>query len=152
MHLYLVQHAEAKSKEEDPQRHLSDRGLADVEKVAAFAAAHALLKVPRIIHSGKTRAQQTADILAKHLKPAGGVRALDPLADPSIWADKLADEREDLMLVGHLPHLDRLTARLVCGNAESSVVRFQMAGIVALEKDESGDWRVQWMVMPDVVK
>ena len=30
MHLYLVQHGEAKSKEDDPQRHLTEKGLRDI--------------------------------------------------------------------------------------------------------------------------
>ena len=33
--LYLVQHAEAKSKAEDPQRPLTEHGIEDVARVAA---------------------------------------------------------------------------------------------------------------------
>ncbi len=35
MELYLVQHGEAKSKAEDPQRPLTQRGREDVARVAA---------------------------------------------------------------------------------------------------------------------
>ena len=34
MNLYLVQHAEAKPKQEDPGRPLTDKGYADIEKTA----------------------------------------------------------------------------------------------------------------------
>ena len=33
MRLYLVQHGEAKSEEEDPDRPLTDRGASDVRRV-----------------------------------------------------------------------------------------------------------------------
>jgi phosphohistidine phosphatase len=155
MVLYLVQHAQAKSPEEDSERHLSEQGSADIEKAAAFVAAHTTLKVNRISHSGKARASQTAEILAKHLNPPAGVSAaegLDPLADPSIWSKQLADEKEDLMLVGHLPHLDKLAAKLICQDENKSVVAFQMGGIVCLEKRDSGQWRIRWMVTPKMLK
>jgi phosphohistidine phosphatase SixA len=35
MHLYMVQHGEAKSAEVDPARGLTPKGIADVQKVAA---------------------------------------------------------------------------------------------------------------------
>jgi len=38
MFLYLVQHAEAKKEEEDPARGLSEKGLQDIKKMAAYAA------------------------------------------------------------------------------------------------------------------
>ena len=38
MKLYLVQHGEAKSKVEDPQRPLTERGKEDVARVTALAA------------------------------------------------------------------------------------------------------------------
>jgi phosphohistidine phosphatase len=155
MFLYLVQHAETKSKDEDTERHLSDKGIADIVKVATFVAKHVTLKVDSIGHSGKARARQTAEILAKHLNPPTGVSAadgLEPLADPSVWTKRLADEKEDLMLVGHLPHLDKLAAKLICQDENKSVVAFQMGGIVCLERGDSGDWRVRWMVTPKMLK
>ena len=155
MNLYLVQHAESKPKEEDTQRSLSDKGRTDVEKVAAFVAEHTTLKVGRIIHSGKTRARQTAEVLAKHFNPPEGVsvaEGLEPLADPSIWANRLAEEKEDLMLVGHLPHLDKLAAKLICGDETRSAITFQNAGIVCLMRDDSGVWSLHWMVTPKMLK
>jgi phosphohistidine phosphatase len=155
INLYLVQHAESKPKEEDPQRSLSDQGKTDVEKVAAFVSKHTTLKVDRILHSGKTRARQTAEVLAKYLNPQDGIsvaEGLEPLADPSIWTNRLAEEKEDLMLVGHRPHLDKLATKLVCGDTAKSVVAFQNGGLVCLAKDDSGDWSLYWMVTPRMLK
>ena len=154
MKLYLVQHGKAKPKEEDPQRPLSREGRSDVERVARFLAEHSAAGVGLIVHSGKTRARQTAEIMAGHLHPSGGVKeagGLDPLAEPAVWGERLVTETSDLMLVGHLPHLDKLVSRLVCGNEETGVVVFQMGGVVCLSRDDSGRWRVAWMIPPDVV-
>ena len=154
MNLYLVQHAESKSKEEDPERALSDKGLNDITRVAAYVTEHGDMNVRSILHSGKTRARQTAEALAEYLNPPGGVEETDglaPLDDPSIWADRLAESVEDTMLVGHLPHLSKLASLLLCGDDSNAIVAFQMAGIVCLTRDDPGNWAIRWMLTPQVV-
>lgn len=154
MNLYLVQHAEAKPESEDPERSLTEKGWRDIRKVSGFAPKQAGVQVSRILHSGKTRARQTAEALAEHLKPSEGVHAtdgVDPLADPSIWANRLAEVQQDLMIVGHLPHLSKLAALLLVGSDAKEVVKFEQGGIVCLSKDDSGSWAVRWMVIPRIV-
>jgi len=154
MRLYLVQHAEAKSKDEDPERSLSKTGQANIRKVANYVAAHARLELSQIFHSGKTRAQQTAEVLAQALSPARGVTASDnlsPLDEPSIWANQLADTQAGVMLVGHMPHLSKLAALLVCQDENKQVVDFQNAGVVCLTRNDEGAWSVRWIVTPEVV-
>ena len=62
MRVYLVQHGESKSEEEDPQRRLTDKGIGEVQKVANFLR---LLKLAldAVWHSGRARAQQTGELL-----------------------------------------------------------------------------------------
>jgi phosphohistidine phosphatase len=153
MILYLVQHAEAKREEEDPARDLTDKGRLDIESVAHHLK-RLNLQVNRIYHSGKTRALTTATILARHLRPPGGLSetpGLAPLDDPEIWAGRLADLDEDLLLVGHLPHLGRLAALLVSGDQERSVINFQMGGAVRLRRMAEGQWAVDWMLVPEII-
>lgn len=154
MKVYLVQHAEAKSKEEDPDRPLSDRGRAEIRTVAAYVAEHADIEVNQIYHSGKTRARQTAEVLAAALHSADGIDQVDdlsPLAEPSVWAARLAGMTDDAMLVGHLPHLSKLAGLLLCQDETNGVVAFHMGRIVCLSRAESGDWSVRWMVTPEIV-
>jgi phosphohistidine phosphatase len=154
VNLLLVQHAEAKSEQEDPLRPLTDKGRQDIERVAQYLRQHLPSSPARILHSGKLRAQQTAHVLAEYLDPAGGVEVaddLDPLADPQVWAGRLTGITEDTVLVGHLPHLARLASQLVCDNAQVKVVEFQMAAVVCLGRDETGAWTVRWMITPEVV-
>lgn len=155
MKLYLVQHGEAKPKEEDPDRPLTDAGRGDVEAVAAFLATQPELRLARILHSGKTRARQTAELLGARLSVREGVQeadGLDPLADPATWGARLADLEEDLMLVGHLPHLSRLASLLLCGDAGREIVRFRQGGVVSLGRDEALVWSLRWIVVPELVR
>ena len=152
MNLYLVQHAEAVSKEEDPQRPLSATGTADIKKIAEFAAEHCHIAADSVFHSGKLRARQTADLLATALglKAASRADGLEPLADPLIWAARLQESTEDMMLVGHLPHMGRLAAALLCGDPEAGTAHFQMGGIVALKRQDN-KWSLQWMIVPAIM-
>jgi len=154
MFLYLVQHAEAKREEEDPQRGLTEKGLQDIRKVAVYAE-RLNIKPTQIFHSGKTRALQTAQVLADHLRPEKGVSETDglaPLDDPKVWFERLSRITEDIILVGHLPHLGRLSGLLLCGDKEKGIVDFKMGGIVCLKRFEDGHWAVEWMIVPEIVK
>jgi phosphohistidine phosphatase len=154
MKLYLVQHGDAKTKSEDPERPLTEQGRKDVAQVAAFAQ-RADVQVSQIRHSGKRRAEETAAILAEYLAPAGGVMALPGLApkdDTDRVAELLNRETRPLMLVGHRPFMERLAGLLVADSQDRVVVGFRKGGIVCLERDpKSWTWTVCWMVTPDLI-
>jgi phosphohistidine phosphatase len=150
MILYLCQHAEAKSAEVDEKKDLTQQGLVDIE-VVSHHLKRLNVEVQAIFHSGKTRAQRTAQILADHLRPPGGSMAapgLAPMDDPEIWAARLADLNENIFLVGHLPHLGKLAALLMTGDKTKTVINFQMASVVQLRRMETGQWAVDWMIVP----
>lgn len=153
MFVYLVQHAPTKPEEEDPKRDLTEKGRMEIENVAHHLK-RLNVQVKQIFHSGKTRARTTAEILAWHLKPPAGVTeapGLAPLDDPAIWADRIGHLAEDVMVVGHLPHLGRLAAILMTGDQEKDVVNFQMGGAVRLKQMSPGQWAVNWMVLPEII-
>ncbi len=152
MHLYLVQHGEAKSKEQDPQRHLTEKGLRDVQKAADFVKALALT-TDAIWHSGKTRAAQTAEILASAIAVSQGVLQREGLApnDPiALIAKELSSLDEDVMIVGHMPFLGKLASALVAGDESADIIAFQQGGVVCLERDEDNIWRVKWMIIKEL--
>lgn len=151
MELFLVQHGEAKSKAEDPDRPLTDAGAETVRRMAAWASQRGV-SVAQIRHSGKRRAEQTAEILGERLKPPAGVIAVDGLGpndDVRAVAATLQTETEPLMLVGHLPFMSRLLGLLVVDEPDAAVVRFRNAAIVCLRLQE-GSWSVDWAVPPDL--
>ena len=153
MRLYLVQHAEAQPEEVDPTRGLTPEGVGHTTKMARFLS-EAGLTVDEVLHSGKTRAAQTAVILAAYLTVTRGVfdaDGLSPNDDPGIWADRLTDRTGDTMLVGHLPHLARLAALLLCGKTGEPMITFANAGVVCLSRSEGKGWSLEWMVTPRII-
>ncbi len=159
MKLYLVQHAEAVPAEDNPDRPLSDNGRTDVRRVASFLAGS--VRVGRIIHSPKTRARDTAVLLAQALGPGGVVEeaasGLAPNDATDALARAIAGWSDDAMVVGHLPFMDRLASRLVAGSEEANVAAFQPGTVACLERadgDEDsngGGWALAWMVRPELL-
>ncbi len=152
MRLYLVQHGRPVAKEINPDRPLSDEGRAEVERIASFIKRSGL-EVRKILHSGKTRAKDTAEILASALGIDIEQReGLAPLDDVEPLAKELDESFDNNMLVGHLPHLDRLASLLVAGDQEAGIVRFTQGGVVCLDKaEDEHHWRVAWAVIPQII-
>ncbi|MFO7968384.1 MAG: phosphohistidine phosphatase SixA [Archaeoglobaceae archaeon] len=154
MKVYLVQHAEPKPKDEDPERPLSEKGEDDLKKMTSFLKGKGI-RVGKILHSGKLRARQTAEIFSGVID-SGGVEEVEGLKakdDPEFWGSKLKTGNEDVMLVGHLPHMGKLAGLLVADDSESNVINFQMGGVVCLtNENEEGSWSVHWMVTPQLLE
>jgi len=149
MRVYLVQHGLAKDKNEDAERPLSGQGREDVTRCAGFLSLFEKPRPLKILHSGKLRAEQTAEMFAEAWGGIAVERTLDlaPNDDPSVWSAHLASMSDDVMLVGHLPHLQRLAGLLICGDPGCETVCFRNGGVVCLEKKETG-WRVLWHINP----
>ena len=64
MALYLVQHGQSLSEEQDPERGFSQEGYADVNRIADVARGYGV-RPAAIKHSGKKRARQTAEMLPR---------------------------------------------------------------------------------------
>lgn len=153
MPVYLVQHAEAQSKQVDPDRPLTEQGWEDVRQVAAMAAELGLA-VEQIRHSGKLRAQQTAEALGEALTPPEGVVAasgLGPVDPVEPVAQELDTASAPWMLVGHLPFMERITGQMVAGDADHPVVTFHNSAIVCLVKGEDR-WQVSWILTPEMAR
>jgi phosphohistidine phosphatase len=153
MRAYLVQHGKAKSADEDPDRPLSDEGREEVSRIAEFLAA-LRISVSLIQHSGKTRAEETAHLLADSIRATSGpgrTTGLDPDSDPYIMANFLKVYDDDILIVGHLPHLERLVSVLLTGNPDRQPVRFRNGGVVCMEKNAAGNWSVLWAVIPELL-
>lgn len=156
MDLYLMQHGEATTEAENPERPLTDAGRAAVQRVSARARA-AGVQVGVCVHSGKLRAEETARLLAGQLGGTADVLARaglapkDAVAPTAQWLQAIT-EHDAMAVIGHLPFLDRLASLLVAGDEEVQVVRFRMGGLVKLEpKDEGEGFAVAWVLPPELV-
>jgi phosphohistidine phosphatase len=155
MALYLMQHGEATTETEDPARPLTETGRAVVERVAARADA-ADVRIDRCVHSGKLRAEQTADLLVgalgseRSIESRDGLAPNDPVAPVAEWLRDAA-EGSSIALVGHLPFLDRLASLLIADDENAQVIQFRMGGLVKLvPKSESPGFTVAWILAPEI--
>src|SRR5882724_175595 len=153
MRVYLVRHGKAMPAEEDPKCGLTDKGHDEVTRVAEFLGCQRIT-VSLIQHSGKSRAEETAHIFASHMRSTAGpchTTGLDPEDDPVGTANFLKVYTDDVLIVGHLPHLERLTSLLLTGIPDKRPVKFQNGGVVCLEK-EAGAWSLLWAIVPELLQ
>ena len=154
MKLYLVQHGESAAKEVDPERPLTDKGRLDIERMAG-ALAGAQVQIDRIVHSGKLRAAQTAEIFATAIAGDNEPSISDhinPLDDPAKFDWQTASAGADTMLVGHLPFMGNFAALLLGVNSGQAPVAFRPGSVVCLESAESGGWQIDWMLRPELLE
>ncbi|MDA0998290.1 MAG: phosphohistidine phosphatase SixA [Proteobacteria bacterium] len=155
MRVYIVRHGNAVDAEQNPTRPLSERGRRDVQRMASFLG-RAQVRVVRVVHSGKTRAAQTALLLAEVLGPGKLVEemslGLNPGDEPEPAAKAIQGWTGDSMLVGHLPHLGRLVAYMTAGDDEKQIVDFATGAVACLERGDNGNgWRLRWMMEPKLL-
>ena len=152
MKLYLVQHGDALPKEVDPERPLSAKGRLDVSNVALFLKA-SQYPVTKVLHSGKTRALQTAQIFSDALTADGSVERIDGINpnDPvDNFAQRLAFFSDLTLVVGHLPFMGKLTALLLATQEDAEVVAFQPGSVACLERNGNSHWSLNWMIRPEL--
>ena len=149
MAIFLVQHGVALAKDIDPERPLSEEGIKDVKRIAEVAKGYNI-PVKSIRHSGKKRAQQTAEIFASSLNvdDIDSIDGINPNDEVESFGANLNND-SNIMFVGHMPFMSRLTSFLVAGDSEKGVFRFQNGGIVCLHS-EDGSWMIKWTLMPDI--
>jgi len=152
MRLYLVQHGDAFAKDADPERPLSDRGRADVGRLASWLENNDV-RVARILHSGKLRAEQTANLLAPLLRGDGAVEAhpgLAPNDSPGSLLDTLSDG--DTIVAGHMPFVSRAVSLALNLAPNQPIVAFKPGSLAGLERDaDDGTWRLMLFIRPEQV-
>jgi phosphohistidine phosphatase len=137
MPIYFVQHGVAVPEEIDSNRPLSADGRREVEAVAAHLRKVGV-SVKKICHSGKTRAKETAQILAGQIGDGNIYEVPGMNPNDSVTAFAAGLKEDNVMYVGHLPHLGKLVSHLVAGNENARVVQFVNGGIVCVERDTTG--------------
>jgi phosphohistidine phosphatase len=148
MKIYLIQHGSALPREKNPDRPLSTQGEAQTQRTAEYLRSRGT-KVDAIWHSKKIRAVQTADIIAEAID-CKKIKARDDM-NPSDPVKKISDEilasKMDIMIVGHLPFLQKLAGRLLTGLEKSDIIAFKNSGVLSLDYDEK--WKIDLLVPPE---
>lgn len=157
MKLYCVRHGRAAQlPDHTGERPLTQEGINDVSKVAAYLKHRAAwVHVVRLMHSGKLRAQQSAEILAAAV--ADGQTIIEVCAllgsnHSTIPLINLIQEwHDDTILVGHMPFMSQLVSTLILGKDSYDILRFPPSTVVCLERIEHRRWMLNWVVCPDLV-
>jgi phosphohistidine phosphatase len=153
MKLFLVQHAQAVSGDVDPDRPLTADGRRDIKKITEFIKPLSLT-VDSLLHSGKTRARQTAELLAEVVTVQNEMvahKGLSPKDDVQLIKDGIVSVGRDLMIVGHLPFMAKLASLLLTGSESSETVSFKQGCIVCLSGENGNRWQIDWMITPEIL-
>lgn len=155
MKVYLIHHANALSREQDPERHLSRTGVEESDRLGAHFKAAGVAPV-RILHSDRQWTLETAERIAVAMGAEGKtaiadypINTGDPI-EPFMKEIGICDG--DIMMVGHSDYLLRSASGLLCGDENIRVIEFKPGNCTAFCLEKTGDdwaavfgWRQEHM-------
>lgn len=144
MKLLLARHGETASFEPDPP--LSKGGIKTTKKVAQILKSKSL-EIDEILHSPKLRARQTAEILAHEAAPhltLNEHEGLKPNDDLDIVLKEITSYDRTLLIVSHLPFLERLTSFLL---PDEKPLDWSPSTLICLE-GQGERWKLVWSISP----
>lgn len=146
--IYFSQHGLALDKTKNPDRPLSAEGIKQTQSIANQLKT-SCIPVSKIFHSGKRRAQQTAEIFATALKTSKPIMfpGMSPMDDYEILINNL--NTDHALYVGHLPYLDKVVSSLVTKTETKQIVQFKNSGIVCLTKNNN-TYSIAWYLTPQI--
>ena len=145
MKLYLMQHALAYPSEENAERPLNPTGI-EQAKAAAHGIKRLGLGLDLIVTSPRRRAHQTAALISEGVRyPYSDIlttEALLPDQSPQSLLDLLQKEPAEshILVVGHLPHLTKLTSNLMQGGE----LLIENAGLTCFDISEPKPARLEF--------
>ena len=147
MKLYLIQHGISLPEEKDPEKSLSPEGKEETQRTAEFLKTKNI-KVDAVWHSPKLRAMQTAQIVANSIfcSEIKERNDLKPLDSAENFPEEIRFLDKNLMIVGHLPFLQKLASLLLSGSETNQFISFKNSGVVCLEYTDT--WKIAWIVTP----
>lgn len=157
MNLYLLRHGDAEpSAATDAARGLTTKGKKETGDVINWFR-EKTPKIKLILCSHYLRAHQTAEIVKEILQvesPIRSTEALLPESSPKeilTLLEKMVEE--DILLVGHLPHLGLLVGKLVWGK-DNTEVSIKKSGLISLTLPgiTPGKATLNWSVSPEKLR
>jgi phosphohistidine phosphatase len=151
MRLYIVQHGDAVPKDISPNRPLSDRGRADIQRLTEWLSSRNI-QVEQILHSGKVRAKETAEILRPLLESRGQILASDGLApndSPEAFLKQLRHAKKDTVVASHMPFVARTVSQALTGASDQQLLEFVPGSVAGIESSDGASWRLFMFVRPE---
>jgi phosphohistidine phosphatase len=159
MNLYLLRHAIAvprgTSGYKDENRPLTEEGIRKMKEIAG-GMQNLDIEVDRIVSSPLLRARQTADIVARALHHEVEIwKSLNPSEDPrQLVAALRKSNDDDILLVGHEPHLSQFVSVLISGGTDMQI-ELKKGGLCKLSSDDLIYGRcatLHWLLAPSQLR
>lgn len=151
--LYLVRHGAAVPEAENPEKPLSDVGKYETVKVAESLCGF-MVPPDEIWHSSKLRARQTAEIFKELLRARKCFekKSLSPNDDPLKLMSDLSKTSKNIMVVSHIPFVERAACLLLGEENGLRPVSFDTSSVACFKKS-AGEvkWSLEWLITPDVI-
>lgn len=154
MEIYFMQHGEAYSEDQDPERSLTPGGE-DQVRFSGKALKKLGVEIGLFISSPKKRARQTAEIVAGELGYSKEEIAVTEVLAPLVPAEEAIaflgrfENKGKIFLAGHLPSLGKIASNLMSEGTDVSV-HFEMGGVCRIDVEalptHKGDLR--WVLTP----
>ena len=155
--LYLLRHGDAVPDQENLLRPLSDLGKEEVRSTATQAKTYGI-NFDKVLHSTKVRAKQSAEIFCETLGldvPLQESPHILPMSEPEPMLELCNETSGGLLIVTHLPFVNRLASLLIGGKEDAEQFTFKTASLLCLEKRPANAlvetptaWQVGWFVSP----
>ena len=150
MKLYLVRHGITVTA--NGEQTLSEMGIQQTQEIGRFLKQSGV-KIDAILHSEKLRAQQTAQLIGQIVEPdltpiqSPGLKPDDPIA-PIL--QEIATFDRDVMIVSHLPLLEKLLTILTLGIDTLCPIDFCGTCVVCLQ-GTGHIWQIAWVISPQLI-
>ena len=151
MNLYFLRHGEALDGAQfpDSERPLSNHGLQQAAAIGTFLRGRGI-RFDHVFCSPLLRARQTAEILLREsgATPINSTDALFSSSDPHLILGELRmTNGEEVLLVGHEPHLSK-TISLLLGLEDRSRVEMKTCSLacVAAATPNPGRGMLRWLI------
>jgi phosphohistidine phosphatase len=76
---------------------------------------------------------------------------INPNDNPAAFDWPSGCRDRDISVVGHLPLMARLVARLVTGDQDRPITAYRPGSVVCLQQDDEGAWAIAWMIRPELL-
>ncbi|UCG35665.1 MAG: phosphohistidine phosphatase SixA [Candidatus Omnitrophota bacterium] len=150
MKVYLARHGKYLTPDMDLAGSLSEEGMQETKRIAKLLKKKKI-KIDVMWHNKKIRAAQSARIFSKVIGEVETVSRddLGPADPVNKFTKSIQTLNRDLMIVGHNPFLQKLSAQLLGGTIRFDSFCLPNSGIICLEHDQG--WKISWSLTPDLV-
>tara|TARA_B100000959_G_scaffold270148_1_gene316664 strand:- start:3 stop:482 length:480 start_codon:yes stop_codon:yes gene_type:complete len=139
--LYLLRHGDAVPDQENLLRPLSDQGKEEVRSTATQAKTYGI-NFDKVLHSTKVRAKQSAEIFCETLGldvPLQESPHILPMSEPEPMLELCNETSGGLLIVTHLPFVNRLASLLIGGKEDAEQFTFKTASLLCLTQRSGSD-------------